>query len=460
MRSRLKLVLALAGAATAAAACVSLLAAAPPKVVFTDTRLANGLRVIIAEDHAAPVFSIAITYNVGSRNERQGRTGFAHLFEHMMFKGSPNVGSGEHFLLVFSNGGDMNGSTNKERTNYYERMPSNQLDLALFLESDRMRALDITKENLDNQIGTVSEERRQGVDNQPYGKTSEVLENLAYTNAAYRHSVIGSIDDLRAATVEDVAAFFKMYYAPNNAVLAIAGDVRTADCLAKVRRYFESIPRQPSPPPVDITEPPQTEERRATIDDALAKLPRVDIAYHVPPSMTPDADALSVAATILSGGRSSRLYENIVRQKQLSSSVMASAGESRGPGLFRLGGMANPGKPVADLEQAIYAEIERLKAGPIEAWEIEKARNSAKRSLVATLTSSLSRAVMLSQLAVYYDDPNLINTRYERLSAITAADVQRVANQYFTPQNRTVVITNPKAPAPAPAAGAPKGGLR
>ena len=182
--------------------------------------------------------------------------------------------------------------------------------------------------------------------------------------------------------------------------------------------------------------------------------------YHIPPSMTPDADALSVAATILSSGRSSRLYENVVRQKQLSSSVMASAGESRGPGLFRLGGMANPGKPIADLEQAIYAEVERLKTGPIEAWEIEKARNSAKRSLVASLTSSLSKAVMLSQLAVYYDDPNLINTRYERLSAITAADVQRVANQYFTPQNRTVVITNPKPATPAPGPGAAKGGLR
>jgi predicted Zn-dependent peptidase len=458
MRRRSIVVLALAGLAAVAGA--SLLAAAPPTVRFTDTRLANGLRVIIAEDHFAPVFSIAITYNVGSRNERPGRTGFAHLFEHMMFKGSPNVGSGEHFLLVFSNGGDMNGSTNKERTNYYERLPSNQLDLALFLESDRMRALDIDKANLDNQIGTVSEERRQGVDNQPYGRTSEVLEALAYRNAAYRHSVIGSIDDLRAATVEDVAAFFKMYYAPNNAVLAIAGDVKPAECLEKIRRYFESIPRQPDPPAVDITEPPQTAEQRQTIDDPLARLPRVDIVYHIPPSMTPDADALSVAATILSGGRSSRLYEAVVRQKQLSSSVMASAGESRGPGLFRFAGMANPGKPVADLEQAIYDEVERLKAGPIEAWEIEKARNIAKRSLVSSLTSSLSRAVMLSQLAVYYDDPNLINTRYERLSAVTAADVQRVAKQYFTPENRTVVVTNPKPAAPAPGAGAPKGGLR
>ncbi len=435
-------------------------AAAPPKVQFTDARLNNGLRVIISEDHTAPVFSIAITYNVGSRNERQGRTGFAHLFEHMMFKGSANVGSGEHFLLVFNNGGDMNGSTNKDRTNYFERLPTNQLDLALFLESDRMKALDINKQNLDNQIGTVSEERKQGVDNQPYGKTTEVLEDLAYTSFPYKHSVIGSLADLAAATVDDVAAFFKMYYAPNNAVVAIVGDVKTEECLAKVRKHFGPIPRQPAPPPVDTTEPPQTAERRQTLDDPLARLPRVDIVYHIPQSLTPDADALSVLATVLSSGRSSRFYETIVRQKQLASNVMASAGESRGPGLFRLAGMAMPGKSVADLEHALDAEVERIKAGPIEAWEMDKARNSARRGFVSTLNSSLSRAVMLSQLAVFYNDPNLINTRWERLSAITAADVQRVAKQYLVPDNRTVVVTNPKpTTAPAPLGGE-KGGLR
>jgi predicted Zn-dependent peptidase len=431
-------------------------AQAPPKVQFTDTRLANGLRVIIAEDHTSPVFSIALTYNVGSRNERKGRTGFAHLFEHMMFKGSANVGSGEHFLLVFNNGGDMNGSTSKDRTNYYERMPANQLDLALYLESDRMRALDINKTNLDNQISTVSEERKQGVDNQPYGRTTEVLEDLAYTSFPYKHSVIGSLEDLAAATVDDVGAFFKTYYAPNNAVVAIVGDVKTDACLARVRHYFESIPRQPAPAAVDTNEPPQTEERRKTIDDALAKLPRIDMVYHIPQSLTPDHDALSVLGTVLSSGRSSRFYENIVRQKQLASGVMASAGESRGPGLFRIGGLAMPGKSIADLEAAIHAEVERVKTGPIEPWEIEKARNSARRGFVGTLGSSLSRAIMLSQLAVFYDDPNLINTRYERLSAITAADVQRVAKQYLIPSNRTVVITNPT---PATPAGEKKGGL-
>jgi zinc protease len=247
----------------AAAACFSVAAAAvlgaatAPQLKFTDTRLKNGLRVIIHEDHTAPVYSIALIYNAGSRDERQGRTGFAHLFEHMMFKGSQNVGSGEHFLLVFNNGGSMNGTTNKDRTLYYETLPSNQLDLGLFLEADRMRSLEITKENLDNQRHAVQEERRLGVDNQPYGKTFEAFDELAFDSYAYKHSVIGSMDDLNAASVEDVASFFKTYYAPNNAVLAISGDVNTAEALAKVRKYFEDIPSQPPPPPVVVDEKPR-----------------------------------------------------------------------------------------------------------------------------------------------------------------------------------------------------------
>ncbi len=446
------------GCIVALVAGVTIGAATPPKVQFTDTRLKNGLRVLISEDHTAPVFSIGIVYNVGSRNERKGRTGFAHLFEHMMFKGSQNVGSGEHFTLVYNNGGDMNGGTSQDSTMYYEMMPANQLDLALFLEADRMRALDINKANLDNQIGTVSEERKQGVDNQPYGRTFELVPELAYTNFAYKHSVIGSLDDLRAATVDDVAAFFRTYYAPNNAALAIVGDVRTADCLAKVRQYFESIPQQAPPPEVDMTEPAQTAEKRQTIDDPLAKLTRLDVVYHIPQGLTADSDALSMLGSVLSSGRSSRFYDNIVRLKQLSQSVSAYAGQSRGPSLFRVGGTVMPGKSVADLEKAIYEEIEKVKGGPIEAWEIEKTRNAALRGFVGTMTSSLSRAISLSQYAVFYNDPGLINTRYQRLSSITAADVQRVAKQYLTPENRTVVITNPKPPAPTNPTAEQKGG--
>src|SRR5438552_2849750 len=219
-------------------------------VDLKETRLANGLRVITVEDHSAPVIAIDVCYNVGSRNERSGRTGFAHLFEHMMYKGSENVGTGEHFYLVFNNGGTMNGTTNEDRTTYFEALPSNQLDLALFLEADRMRSLVINKANLDNQRNAVQEERRLGVDNQPYGQSGEIQQGLIYDNFAYKHTVIGSMEDLNAATVEDVAAFFKTYYAPNNAVLAVVGDFKAADALKKIKQYFESIPRQPDPPAV------------------------------------------------------------------------------------------------------------------------------------------------------------------------------------------------------------------
>jgi predicted Zn-dependent peptidase len=424
-----------------------------PKVRFTDTKLKNGLRVLITEDHVAPVVSIAVTYNVGSRDERKGRTGFAHLFEHMMFKGSENVGPGEHFMLVFNNGGSMNGTTNKDRTLYFETMPSNQLDLTLFLEADRMRSLEITKENLDNQRNAVQEERRLGVDNQPYGKTFEAIDDLAYDNFAYEHSVIGSMDDLGAASVQDVAEFFKTYYAPNNAVLALVGDVKADEALAKIRKHFEAIPAQRAPAPVDMTEPAQTAERRLTLSDALARLDRLDIVYKIPPAMSADEDALSVLGTVLGSGRSSRLYEQIVRQKELASNTSAFAATSRGIGLFRVNAMVSPGKPVTELERAVADEIEKVKTGPIAAWEIEKARTAARSSFVSSVQSTLSRAILLSQYALFHDDPNLINTRAEKIAAVTAEDVQRVARTYLTAENRTVVITSPKP------AAASKGGL-
>ena len=432
-------------------AAVCLAAAPVRKIQFTDTKLKNGLRVIVAEDHAAPVFSIVVNYNVGSRDERKGRTGFAHLFEHMMFKGSANVGPGEHPYLMFMYGGSMNGTTSKDRTMYFEILPANQLDLALFLEADRMRSLDITKDNLENQINAVQEERRLGVDTQPYGKTFETLDELAFDNPAYEHSVIGSMADLSAATVDDVSEFFKTYYAPNNAVVAIVGDVDTKTVIEKVREYFESIPSQPPPPPVDLTEPPQKEERRATIEDALARLARIDMAYKVPPSSSPDNDALNVLTTVLSSGRSSRFYEAIVRQKQLATDVGAFAAETPGPRVLNVVAIAAPGKQLTELESAIDAEIERVKTGPISDWEIEKARNGARRSFIGSLGSSLQRAILLSQYALFYDDPERINRRAEAIAKVTAADVQRVARQYLVKTGRTVVWTTPK---PAPAKGA------
>ena len=217
---------------------------------------------MLSEDHAAPTVSLCITYDVGSRNELAGHTGFAHLFEHMMFQGSQNVGKGEHLILVRVNGGDVNGTTNDDSTNYFERVPANQLDMALFLESDRMRALRITQANLDNQRNTVQEERRLRMDNQAYGKTSELIEDLAYDNFAYKHSTIGSMADLNAASLEDVAQFFKTYYAPNNAVLSLVGDFKTPEALAKIKQYFGDIPSQPAPPAVEMAGTAQTAQRR------------------------------------------------------------------------------------------------------------------------------------------------------------------------------------------------------
>jgi predicted Zn-dependent peptidase len=417
-----------------------------PAIKFTETKLANGLRVIISEDRAAPVYSIVVHYLVGSKDERKGRTGFAHLFEHMMFKGSENVGPGEHFMQVFINGGTMNGTTNKDRTLYYETLPSNQLDLGIFLEADRMKSLAITRENLDNQRNAVQEERRLGVDNQPYGRTFEVVDALAYDNPAYEHSVIGSMEDLNAASVEDVASFFKTYYAPNNAVLAIVGDVETSATIEKVRKAFESIPSQPPPPKTDLTEPKQTAERRQQLEDPLARLARLDMVFKVPPRLTPDDDALQVLGSVLSSGRSSRLFQKIVREQQLAPNVNAGRDGAIGPGLFRVIGTVTPGKTPEALEAAVLAEIERVQSEPIADWELDKARNNAKRSVVAGLTSSLQRATQLAEFAASYGDTNLINRRVERLTKVTAADVQRVARTYLTAENRTVVVTAPKAP--------------
>src|SRR5688572_30600579 len=423
---------------------VALGAADSPVIKFSDVKLKNGLRVIISEDHTAPTVSVAVNYFVGSADEKARRTGFAHLFEHMMFKGSENVGPGEHPALIFTNGGSMNGTTNQDRTLYYETVPANQLELAIFLEADRMKSLDINKANLDNQKGAVQEERRLRMDNQPYGKTFERTGEQAYDNPAYKHSVIGSMEDLSAASVDDVATFFKTYYAPNNAVLSIVGDVDTKKTMALIEKYFGAIARQPDPKRPDLTEPPHTAERRSTIEDPLARLPQIDIAWIIPPAQSPDSAALDVLSSVLSSGRSSRINQVIVREKQLA--VFASAGnpDKRGPGLFQVSAQVAPQKNPADVEAALLEEIEKVKTGPIHDWEIEKAQNNAIRQQAAALTSTLQRAIQLGEYALFFDNPNLVNTRAQSYQKITAADVQRVAKKYLTKENRSVIITLPK----------------
>ncbi len=320
------------------------LAQKPPKLApikFTDTTLDNGLRVIISEDHYAPVYAIAVSYKVGSRDERKGRTGFAHLFEHMMYKGSENVGPGEHFYAVFTKGGSMNGTTNTDRTVYYEVLPKNQLDLGLFLEADRMRSLKVTKENLENQRQAVKEERRLGLDNQPYGVAGEKMEEMTYDNFAYQHTVIGSMADLDAASVEDVTDFFKTYYAPNNAVVALVGDLDTKETLAKVKKYFGTIPRQTAPKPMDLSEPPKTAERKLKVDDKLARLARLDIAYRVPEITAADTRAISVLSLILSG-ESGRLYQKLVKEKEIASGVFAGLDGRAGPSKIEISATIPP----------------------------------------------------------------------------------------------------------------------
>ena len=426
-------------------------------IKFTDTRLNNGLRVLIAEDHYAPVFAIAVSYEVGSKDERKGRTGFAHLFEHMMFKGSEGVGPGEHFFLIFNYGGNMNGTTNTDRTVYYEVLPKNQLDLGLFLESDRMRSLAITKDNLDNQRNAVQEERRQGLDNQPYGKSGERFNEMAFDNFAYKHSVIGSMDDLNAASVQDVQDFFRTYYAPNNAVVALVGDLNTKDTLAKMEKYFGNIPRQPSPKHVDLAEPELKGERREKMDDKLARLTRLQVAYKIPAGTSTDSPALSALGTIFGGGDSSRLYQKLVKEQQLCSGVFAGSAARMGPGLFQITCTVSPGKTPEQAEAVIFEEIAKLHAAPVMDKELKRVRTNARRSAVSMRESVLSRAITLADSAAMFDDPNRINTNPDKLAAVTPADIQRVAKAYLRNDNRVVMATFPEgASASPPAAAKPK----
>jgi predicted Zn-dependent peptidase len=420
------------------------------KIPIEQYTLKNGLRVVLSEDHAAPTVSLCITYDVGSRNELAGHTGFAHLFEHMMFQGSQNVGKGEHLILVRVNGGDVNGTTSDDSTNYYERVPANQLNMALFLESDRMKALRINQANLDNQRSTVQEERRLRMDNQPYGKTDEVLENLTYDNFAYKHTTMGSMEDLNAASVDDVSQFFKTYYAPNNAVLTLVGDFKSPDALAKIKEYFEGIPQQTAPPSVDMSEPVQTAERRTVTEDSFARLPRLDIVYKTVPANTPDFYALDMLGDILFGGPSSRLYQKLVKEKAVALQVGGGIDLRRGPALFRALAILKPGQDSAEVEKLIYEEFERVKADGVTPAEMQKVLIQDRLQQAESMTSTLSRARTLGEDAVYFHDPNLVNSILSKYGEITPADIQRVARKYLGETQRTVVLTTPKVQA-APA---------
>lgn len=443
-------------AALAALACAPV-AAGPgvrvPQIRYKYYRLANGLRVILSEDHTAPVVAVSVTYDVGSRNERPGRSGFAHLFEHMMFQGSQNVGRGEHMMLVAEVGGTLNGSTSQDRTNYYEAVPANQLDLALFLESDRMRSLDISQANLDNQRLVVKEERRQSYDNQPYGQMREVLQAMAYTKFGYSHSTIGSMADLNSATLDDVRQFFGTYYAPNNAALAVVGDFKEGEVRKKIEQAFGSIPSGPKPPDIDIAEPPSTAEQRKEMTDPLARATSLQIAYRTVAGDHADAAALQMLGGILSRPRTGRLYSAIV-EKRLAGNASAGGFAGRGPGLFNFSAMIQSGDP-AKVEAAWEAELAKVQADGVTEAEVANAKRSARVAALsgggggrggggAGMGTALGRANALSQNAIYYDNPGRMNTMLERTEAVTAADIKRVANQYLTKQNRVVVTCYPE----------------
>jgi predicted Zn-dependent peptidase len=414
-----------------------------PKLDLHDTRLENGLRVILVPDHSAPVYAINVSYNVGSRNELPGHTGFAHLFEHMMFQGSANVGKGEHFILVLNNGGNMNGTTSEDRTIYFEELPKNQLDLGLYLEADRMRSLNVTQANLDNQRNAVQEERRQSIDNQPYGRAELDLDSLSYDNFAYKHPTIGSMADLEAASVADVAAFFHMYYAPNNAVLTLVGDFDLDEVMAKVRKYFGSIPTQSAPPKVDLHEEPHYGERRESISDPLARLPRLDIAYHIPPGNTTNNYVMQELSIALAQGQSSRFYQHLVKEKQLASNVSIFTDSRIGTSQMYISATPRAGVSLADLEKGVDDEISAVVKDGITPDELAKSKTQLLRRFVDRRRTVLGTAQLIGEYAVKFNEPELINTILEKESIVTLEQVNRAARTYLVPDQRSVVTTVP-----------------
>jgi predicted Zn-dependent peptidase len=407
-------------------------------------RLENGLRVVLSPDRAVPTVGIAVYYDVGSRNEVRGRSGFAHLFEHMMFQGSANVGKGEHFALVMNRGGSMNGTTNHDRTNYFETLPSNELALGLWLEADRMRSLAVTAENFENQRETVKEERRQSYENRPYMLSMLRINELAFGDYwPYSHSTIGDMQDLDNAPLSAVQEFFNQYYAPNNAVLAISGDFDADEAMALVQRFFGTIRRANVPPFADPPLPPQTAERVEQMVDPLAELPAFHVAYHIPPMREADHYALEMLGIVLGDGESSRLYQKLVKQTEILQEISASTDDRRGPDLFSFWGVVASGHTGAEARTIIFRELEDIARRGITERELEKARNRVTASFIFGIQTNLSRAMRLAEHELYWGDATIIRGEPARYLAVTREDVQRVARQYFDATNRTVLDVLP-----------------
>jgi predicted Zn-dependent peptidase len=417
-------------------------------------KLSNGMRVILSRDNAVPVVAVYVIYGVGARSEEKGRTGFAHLFEHMMFEGSANAPKGVHDKMIESNGGVLNGSTHPDFTDYFETLPSNKLATALWLESDRMRSLAITEENLKNQKEAVKQERRLSFDNRPYA--TAIVDRwplLAFQNWQNSHSLIGSFEDLNAASVEDVAKFFRTYYAPNNAVLVIVGDIQPAAAKKLVDTYFSDIPSQPQPKHPDLSEPADAKPRHEQYGDPLARVPGVILGYPGPGRRSPDYYALNMLDALLTGGESSRFQLNLVKGKESVIQYEANLGwpfaspsDYKAPGDYGIFLLYKPNFTGKQIVEQVQGEINRIQNEGVDPKELDRVRTFLRSARINQLQSSLSRAQLLGQYELFDGNPELINTELTDILAVTPAQVQAAAKKYLAAEKCTVleIVPAPK----------------
>jgi zinc protease len=415
-------------------------------------KLDNGLKVVLSPDHTSPVVTVAVYYGIGFRVEPKDRTGFAHLFEHLMFQGSQNLGKLQFIKLIEANGGILNGSTRFDFTNYFEIVPSNTLQTMLWAEADRMKALAITEDNLTNQKGVVSSEVRVNVLNRPYGGFPWLqMPQYANTNWYNAHNFYGDLHDIDAATLQDASNFFKTYYAPNNASLAITGDFEPAQTMAWVNQYFGGIPSQPQPPKADISEPRQEAEKRASINDEKANRPALAIGYHAPKEGTPEYYALGLIDMILATGKDSALYQDIVQKRGLTGDVSSSINalgnmfDINGPTIYMIWLFHDKDKSSDDILKAIDADIEQLRAQPVDAATLDRAKLKMRSNLYDQIEGlyGFGKADLLASFALFDDNPQEINSIEPQFAAVTPEIIQRTAQEYLRPTNRTVLTVIP-----------------
>jgi zinc protease len=457
LRARTASLLATALLAVAAPAMAAdALKVTPPKLEVREQKLANGLDLLLYEDHSVPVATVQVWYHVGSKDEKKGRSGFAHLFEHLMFKGSAHVAAEEHKNFIASIGGRYNATTDFDRTLYFQTFPSNYLERILWMEADRMSSLDVSDENFKSERDVVKEERRLRVDNPPFGRLLEVVLDKTFTTHPYRIDTIGSMADLDAATVQDVRDFHSLYYVPNNATLVVSGDFDPEQVIRWAGKYFGPIPRG-KPIPRDIAqEPAQKAERRAVDYHPNTPLPAVVITYHVPRAGSPDTYALQVASNILSSGESSRLYRRMVYEKQMAVAAGGDAILLEDPGVFFFYSILQGGQKPEDGEKELLAGADQLRNEPVSETDLAKAKNQIIAGLVFGRQGDQDKADAIGYAKVILNDVSYVNRQLADFQKVTAADVQRVARTYFSPENRTVVYMLPEAMRPGGKAGAAK----